>query len=265
MWYPHVQPAPKISQIINMNYQKIYNDIITNAKNSNRIKHSGIYYEEHHIIPQCMNGNDNSDNLVLLTAREHFICHMLLCRIYPKNGKIGYAAFAMTQRTNNHERDYKISARQYDEIKSHMHHTDETKKKISEYNKKYYSNPAVLKHLSDIRKGMNKGNQHNKGKKLSTETKQKMSIAQKKRANGVGFYTGCNHSAETKLLMSEQRKGKCKSEETKQRMRDAWTKRKESEKYNEYITKLSVKSKSHKHTEETKKKLSIIAYNRKFK
>lgn len=45
---------------------------------------SSNYYENHHIIPRSLNGSNSSENLVLLTAREHFICHWLLVKIFPK-------------------------------------------------------------------------------------------------------------------------------------------------------------------------------------
>lgn len=64
-----------------MNYTKIYNNII-----NNRIKYPYIgYTEKHHILPKSLGGSDNKDNLVALTAKEHFICHLLLTKIYNYN------------------------------------------------------------------------------------------------------------------------------------------------------------------------------------
>lgn len=62
---------------IESKYTNWYHSIIERAKSENRERH-GRYYEMHHIIPKCMNGSDDHDNLVLLTLREHFICHLLL-------------------------------------------------------------------------------------------------------------------------------------------------------------------------------------------
>jgi hypothetical protein len=39
------------------------------------------YKEKHHIIPKTLGGKNNKDNIVLLTAREHFICHLLLTKM----------------------------------------------------------------------------------------------------------------------------------------------------------------------------------------
>ncbi len=38
-------------------------------------------YEKHHVIPKCMGGTDDPENIVKLTLREHFICHKLLIRM----------------------------------------------------------------------------------------------------------------------------------------------------------------------------------------
>lgn len=80
-----------------MNYKKIYRSIVLRAKSEKRQKGFGIYFEKHHVIPNFMftdrkgrqgqkghlSGDcDSSENLVLLTAREHFICHVLLVKIH---------------------------------------------------------------------------------------------------------------------------------------------------------------------------------------
>lgn len=78
-----------------MNYQKIYDKIIENARIKEKNLESG-YYEYHHIIPLCIGGTDNIDNLVKLTLREHYICHKLLTKIYPENKKIIHAFWMIT-------------------------------------------------------------------------------------------------------------------------------------------------------------------------
>jgi hypothetical protein len=62
-----------------MNYRKIYNDLIEKRI---RIPLNEGYKELHHIIPKALGGKDNKDNLVYLTAREHFICHVLLVKMF---------------------------------------------------------------------------------------------------------------------------------------------------------------------------------------
>jgi len=62
-----------------MNNTRIYNELILRAKL--RVKPEG-YFEKHHVIPRSLGGSDSKDNLVNLTAREHFISHCLLARIH---------------------------------------------------------------------------------------------------------------------------------------------------------------------------------------
>ncbi len=58
-------------------YTKWYYSIIEDAKSQNRKKSNDAYYEKHHIIPKSLGGTE----VVLLTGKEHFICHLLLCKM----------------------------------------------------------------------------------------------------------------------------------------------------------------------------------------
>lgn len=60
-------------------YTKWYYNIVTLAKSqeSNRIG----YLESHHIIPTFCQGPDTPENIVKLTAREHYLCHVLLVKM----------------------------------------------------------------------------------------------------------------------------------------------------------------------------------------
>jgi hypothetical protein len=134
-----------------MNYQKVHDQIIFRGKNSGRkiLPHNHpdyIYLEKHHIIPRCMNGDNSPENLVLLTAREHFLIHWLLHRIYPENKSIGNAFFMNCHGTEKQlkyrqETKFTISSRAYAEAKKavvimlrsrkNYKHSEETKKKQS--------------------------------------------------------------------------------------------------------------------------------------
>lgn len=61
-------------------YTKWYFSIVEKARLEARSK-KNCYYESHHSIPKSLGGSDKIDNKVLLTAKEHFICHLLLCRM----------------------------------------------------------------------------------------------------------------------------------------------------------------------------------------
>ena len=66
-----------------MNYKKVHDQIIDRAVLRGLNKKDIDYYtERHHIQPRSLGGSDQDDNLVLLSAREHFIIHWLLFKIY---------------------------------------------------------------------------------------------------------------------------------------------------------------------------------------
>ena len=79
------------SRSITMNYKKHYDALIDRALNR---KIDG-YYEKHHIKPKCIGGSDKLSNIVKLTAREHYIAHQLLVKIYPLNTGLINAANMM--------------------------------------------------------------------------------------------------------------------------------------------------------------------------
>jgi hypothetical protein len=74
-----------------MNYEKIYNSLIERGKSRKLY----CYVEKHHIVPRCLGGSDDIDNLVELTPEEHYVAHQLLVKIYPGNHKLIRAAAMM--------------------------------------------------------------------------------------------------------------------------------------------------------------------------
>jgi len=68
---------------LNNKYKKWHDSIIDRAKT----RVLSCYTEKHHIIPRSCNGSDDESNLVKLTAREHFIVHLLLTKILKGNNK----------------------------------------------------------------------------------------------------------------------------------------------------------------------------------
>lgn len=98
-----------------MDYTKIYNSIIERAQNR---KLEG-YSEKHHIMPKCIGGQDVKENIVELTAREHFLCHRLLCEIHPNQEKLWYALWLMAigKKKWNHRDPYNFTSREYERIK----------------------------------------------------------------------------------------------------------------------------------------------------
>lgn len=66
-----------------MDYKRIYNQLIERRR-LRPAKLDNEYTENHHVIPRSIDKTLEFDknNLVSLTAREHFIAHLLLVMIY---------------------------------------------------------------------------------------------------------------------------------------------------------------------------------------
>jgi hypothetical protein len=74
-----------------MNYLWHYEKLIERA----RSRELDGYKERHHVIPRCVGGGDSKENLIELTAEEHYVAHQLLIRIYPGVRGLVFAAVMM--------------------------------------------------------------------------------------------------------------------------------------------------------------------------
>jgi hypothetical protein len=170
-----------------MDYTRIYNQIIERAQTR---KLEG-YFEKHHIIPKCIGGLDIKENIVELTAREHFLCHILLCEIYPQEHKLKQALFLMAR---NKKYPNIINSKLYEELKiSHLDTLSKThkNKQLSQHTKDKISQkpkgkpkPDYFREIaSKSRKGKNISEDHKDkireamlGKTYPQEIKDKMSL-----------------------------------------------------------------------------------------
>jgi 5-methylcytosine-specific restriction endonuclease McrA len=123
---------------ISNKYTNWYYSIINSAK----VRIISGYSESHHIIPKSLGGSNLQDNLVKLTAREHFICHRLLTHMTTGDNrkKMLYALGRFIQCNSIQER--RFTARQYEiirkaisEARTGNKHSAETKQKISKKRK----------------------------------------------------------------------------------------------------------------------------------
>lgn len=162
-----------------MDYAAIYNNIIERAKG--RVIEG--YVERHHIIPRCMGGDNNSNNLVKLTAREHYICHLLLVKMYPNERKLIYAAHMMSVTTKSNLG--RSQNRRYEWIR--MKHAEQVSKdrkgkrgykQTEEHKLKGKISRTGLKRTPESRERLSKAL---KGRPKSDEHKRKISEASKLR------------------------------------------------------------------------------------
>jgi hypothetical protein len=98
-------------------YTKWYESII--AKAQMRVNNDGQYFEKHHIIPKSIGGTDTSENLVKLTPKEHFVCHMLLPKmtIGENRGRMIKAAWMIATMGNKYQKRVKVKSRKYCQLK----------------------------------------------------------------------------------------------------------------------------------------------------
>lgn len=195
-------------------YTKWYYTIIHNAKRENRSRlpiddKSYIYYESHHVIPECMGGSET----VFLTGREHFICHLLLTKM-TDDRRMKYAAKAMTM--HNKRRGLKVSSHTYAYIKKiHAESVSDCLK----------NKPKTNEHKAKLSAIMKTKVAPNKGKKLGPNpcSKQRMTGNMISRGriwitDGInnkmiypgdipdGYYKGkTQRKHDAKLYMDEQR------------------------------------------------------------
>lgn len=162
-----------------------------------------VYGEVHHIIPKSEGGDNSQENLVRLSAREHYIAHLLLAKIYKDRNM--YCAINMMRRVrdmfhfNSHL--YSKMKERYSTIVSDRmkgmvrrrgyHLSDEVKKKISQANKGKVRTLEMKERMSLERKGKPSAK---KGTHLSESQKEKL--------------RGRKHTEEARIKMSLAKKGK---------------------------------------------------------
>lgn len=187
-----------------LTYEEFINNIL---ETRGRFACGEEYHERHHIIPRCIDGGDEEENLIDLFAREHFEAHRLLALENPDNDKLAYAWWMMANVKDKNQNRTEITAEEYEEVKLAL--SDIRKEKFSGENNPMY---GVHRYGSE---------NPNYGNRYSDETKQKISVA------------ASNRSEETRRKMSESMKkrfadptncpayGWHPSEETRKRMSES--------------------------------------------
>lgn len=97
---------------------KSYFTIIRQVLSENRKKESGIYYEQHHIVPKSFGKKSST---VLLTAEEHYRVHRHLAEAFKHHSKYGQKMlWAFHRMTYNNGR--KITEQEYVEARELLMH-----------------------------------------------------------------------------------------------------------------------------------------------
>jgi hypothetical protein len=157
---------------INNKYKSWYDSIIQKAK----VRNLFGYKERHHILPRCLGGKDIKKNLVELTAREHFIVHMLLCKFTKGEAKRSMLyAFKCMCYYKKDGRNYKINSRIAQKLRSELKFSKEHLENLRTSHLGIRPSKETRLKMSKI----HKGNKYCLGKKTSKKTKLKLSKMRK--------------------------------------------------------------------------------------
>lgn len=190
-------------------YTKWYYSIVLNAQQRNVTG----YVERHHIVPKSIGGTNKKSNLVTLTAKEHYICHLLLTKMTEglANRSMWHAAWKMINQRRDYQHRHKVSSRMYETIKT------ANAKALSEANK---GKPSGRKgkpctwgdKISATLKGNKPSAERNAkvsasltGRVRSEEERQAISKGLKGRVSPT---KGMKYSAETRAKMSASRRAR---------------------------------------------------------
>ena len=187
------------------------------------------YHEQHHIIPKCMNGTNDNNNLIDLYAKEHYEAHKLLALENPECSGLQIAWFLMCHIHNKDGIDYEITSEEYEEARIAF------SKSISGENNPMYGRTwwddntpqeKIDEWKSAIAESNSKENHYLYGKHIPEETRKKISKANKGKTMSEG----------ARKKISENNKGRIVSENTRQAVAKANANRIWSEKSKEKLS-----------------------------
>lgn len=204
-----------------MDYEKIYDNLISYRRENVLDESNCEYYETHHVVPRSIDKKliYKKSNKVNLTVREHFVAHLLLKRIYKKKfGEDSYQYRAMVKTCflfANKHKDVTINSRTIEKLRIAYKKLPSPKK-----------GKPMASHVKEALLNANLGRKHTK------EHRQKILETRIKNGNN-------KLSEEHKQILIQSRLGSKHTEETKERIRQ--------------------KKLGFRHTEESKKKIGEAA------
>lgn len=185
-----------------LTYQEFIDNIL---QTRGRFNCGDEYHERHHIVPKCLGGANDENNLIDLFAREHFEAHRLLALENPENNELACAWWLMCHVQSENQLRYEVTAEQYEEAKiafSKVRHntkaSEKTKKKMSEAhsgeNNHFYGKHHSEETRRKIKEKRKLQPNPKLGVKLTLEQRQKMSEIHK------GLQTNGDHPRAKKVV-----------------------------------------------------------------
>ena len=175
------------------NYSRIYAEFIADRRG----REDGLQtFDRHHVVPRCMGGGDEPENLVRLSWSDHLFAHILLAKMHggllavSANRMAGMAKYRgrRTRERYAHLRaGHRAAVSQpcppekraaIAEAKRGWEPTDETRRNMSSAAKRRADDPAWRARHGAVMMG----NKHMLGRSPSPETRAKISATLKRRA-----------------------------------------------------------------------------------
>lgn len=175
-------------------YRNIYLRIILRCQNMTEEELSG-YNEKHHILPKCLGGGNEKENIVLMPIRYHIIAHMVLAKAFPESHGLRYALLLITSEGTKNNQKLRVEFG----IKTF------SSRLISEEREDAFKK---LKELGRSSEHCKKLSEAAKGRKLSEEQKRKISESGR----------GLKRSLETRRKISRAQIGKIVKQETRDKV-----------------------------------------------
>lgn len=158
-----------------MTYEEFINRIVSERGNHSNFNKKIKGFEIHHIVPRCLGGNNKSNNLVASTIGEHLMAHTLLYRENSTNRKLLTALYHMSNEIGiqellnavDNEQEFMILVQDICKAKEcydisgennpmyHKHHTEKSRKIMSEKKKGLYDGETIQDGANVIPKRQN--------------------------------------------------------------------------------------------------------------
>lgn len=106
---------PRMSQLtfLENKYTQLYFRIIEQARSNISLG----YTEKHHIIPKSLGGTNQKSNMITLSARQHFVCHLLLVKMTTGRDQYKMICAAHHMSVCHRRAKYKITSITYERLK----------------------------------------------------------------------------------------------------------------------------------------------------
>ena len=197
--------------------KETYQEFIENILNTiGRFACGDEYHERHHIVPKCIGGGNEEENLIDLFAREHYEVHRMLAEENPENDSLVYAWTCMAFLKNKYQHMRKLTPNEYEDARKAL------AKKMSDRVVSEETRKKMSKAVSGNKNPMY-GRTGNKNPMYGVRMygEDNPNYGNHKIAGENNYFYGKHHTEEVKEKIRQMRLGSKASEETRRKLSEA--------------------------------------------